>query len=105
MGLDYFYVSIYCDLSYMNEDFNQIDSRSATQIRDDNIQLAVVSILMLISVVCSFVVVYTILSNSKMRGHPNGLIALLAIANIGSCISVWVHTLETPKVVCYFGMA
>lgn len=40
-----------------------------------------------------------------MRVHPNQLIALLAVANIGSCICAGIYTVGTPKVACYLQIA
>ena len=61
--------------------------------------------LVLFSFASSCVIAGTIWFNKKMRVHPNQLIALLAVANIGSCICAGIYTVGTPKVACYLQIA
>jgi hypothetical protein len=53
----------------------------------------------------SLIVALTIIFNKKLKGHPNMLIAYLAIANLGSCWSVLIWAVKTNDVTCYFGWA
>ena len=111
-GMDVFYLSEYCDVSDIydntqndNSELIMQEARSPEQLSNDNKQLALILFLVTISVTCSSIVAGTIAFHKKMRVHPNGLIAFLAVANIGSCISAGVYSLGTPKFACYMGMA
>lgn len=78
---------------------------SPEEIDSSNKLFATILALGLLSVTGSSIVAGTIWFNKKMRGHPNGLICGLAVANIGSCVCTGIYSLGTPKFACYLGFA
>ena len=110
-GSDFLYYSQYCKSQYVNtlspslvqEIDAQAQDRKAMQ--ETNIQILWTAIMAIISMAASFLVAATIMFNKQLRGHPNMLMALLAIANLGACYSTLIWTIRTNDVVCYFGWA
>ena len=109
-GENFVYYSKYCQSTFIESTYQlqkELDKQSSNtkDVNENNRYLLYMVLIAILSIISSILVAFTIIFNKKLRGHPNMLMAYMAIANIGSCYNTLIWASDTQDVVCYFGWA